>query len=118
MGKVTRVLIADDHQTERRGIAGRLSSVDDIEVVGQVEQIELVLDEIHRSQPDVVLMDLKWEEDEGAGARVIAQVKQIYPEIKVVAISVYDQLIPEALQAGADAALVKGFSGEDLLKAI
>ena len=116
--QTTRTLIADDHLAERQGIAKVLSSAEDIEVAGQVGLIELVLDEVRRTRPDVVLMDLKWGEDEGAGIAAIAQIKQLYPEIKVVAISVYDHLMPEALKAGADVALAKGFSREELLQAI
>jgi len=118
MGKVTRVLIADDHLTERQGIARILSSAEGIEVVGQVERIESVLDEVRQARPDVVLMDLKWDDDEKAGVEATARIKRFYPEIKVVAISVYGHLLPEALKAGADTALDKGFSREDLLKAM
>lgn len=119
MSKVTRVLIADDHLAERQGIARILNSAEGIEVVGQVGQIESVLDEVRRSRPDVVLMDLKWGDDERAGVAATAQIKRLYyPGIRVVAISVYDHLIPEALKAGADAALSKGFSGEELLQTI
>ena len=67
MDKVTRVLIADDHLAERQGIARILSSAEGIEVAGQVGVIKLVLDEVRRVRPDVVLMDLKWDEDEEAG---------------------------------------------------
>jgi len=118
MDKVIRVLIADDHLTERQGIAKVLNSAEDILVVGQVGQIELVLDEVRQRQPDVVLMDLKWEDDERAGITATTELKQRYPTMRVIAISVYDHLIPEALKAGADAALLKGFSGEELLQAI
>ncbi|MBC7248845.1 MAG: response regulator transcription factor [Anaerolineae bacterium] len=118
MDKVIRVLIADDHLTERQGIAKVLNSAEDILVVGQVGQIELVLDEVRQRQPDVVLMDLKWEDDERAGITATTELKQRYPAMRVIAISVYDHLIPEALKAGADAALLKGFSGEELLQAI
>ena len=118
MDKVTRVLIADDHLAERQGIAKILGSAEGIEVAGQVGQIDLILDEIRRIRPDVVLMDLKWNEDEEAGIKATAQTKQLLPGIRVVAISVYDHLIPEALKAGADAALTKGFSREELLQAI
>lgn len=118
MYEVIRVLIADDHLTERQGIAKVLNSAEDILVVGQVGRIELVPDEVRQRQPDVVLMDLKWEDDERAGITATTELKQRYPAMRVIAISVYDHLIPEALKAGADAALLKGFSGEELLQAI
>jgi len=118
MNKVTRVLVADDHLAERQGIARVLSSAEDIEVIGQVGEIDLVVDEIRRTRPDVVLMDLKWNEDEEAGIKATTQIKQLLPGIRVIAISVYDHLIPEALKAGADAALAKGFSREELLQTI
>jgi len=118
MNKVTRVLIADDHLAERQGIARVLSSAEDIEVIGQVGEIDLVVDEIRRTRPDAVLMDLKWNEDEEAGIKATTQIKQLLPGIRVIAISVYDHLIPEALKAGADAALAKGFSREELLQTI
>jgi len=118
MNKVTRVLIADDHLAERQGIARVLSSAEDIEVIGQVGEIDLVVDEIRRTRPDAVLMDLKWNEDEEAGIKATTQIKQLLPGIRLIAISVYDHLIPEALKAGADAALAKGFSREELLQTI
>jgi len=116
--RITRILIADDHLAERQGIARILSSAEDIKVAGQVGEIELVLDEVHHARPDVVLIDLKWDEDEEAGIKATAQIKRLHPGIRVVAISVYDHLMPEALKAGADVALAKGFSREELLQAI
>lgn len=113
-----KVLIADDNPTERQGIAKILSSADGITVAGQVEQIDLIMDAVRQVRPDVVLLDLKWDDDEQAGILAARQLKRLYPEIKVVAISVYDHLLPQALQAGAEAALLKGFSGEELLQTI
>ncbi|MDY7040360.1 MAG: response regulator transcription factor [Chloroflexota bacterium] len=118
MDRDVRVLIADDHQTERQGIARILDSTKNVKVVGQVGRVERVLDEVRQTSPNVVLMDLKWEDDEEAGAGAIAQIKHQYPAIKIVAISVYDHLIPGALKAGADDTLAKGFSREQLLQAI
>lgn len=117
-GREKRVLIADDNPAERQGIAKILGSAEGIIVAGQVERISFIVDAVRQTRPDVILMDLKWDDDERAGISATLQLKQLYPGIKVIAISVYDHLLPEALKAGADAALLKGFSGKDLLKMI
>ena len=112
------VLTADDTLIAREGWKKILETVDDIEVIGEATSAQGTPIEVLEAQPDVLLMDLKWYEDETAGAAAIAEIKRESPQTKVVAITAYPNLISEARRAGAEAALPKGFSKSELVNTI
>jgi len=64
-------------------------------------------------QPDVVLMDVRMPEVDGLQAT--AQIKALWPQVKVVILSMYTEHRDEALAAGADAFVGKGEASEKLL---
>jgi len=113
-----RVLIADDQIVMREGLKRVLESPDDILVIGEASVAQEVLGKVQDLQPDVVLLDLLWFSDESAGVAVLEQLKRATPQSKVVAITAYDDLIEKARRAGAEAALPKGFTVEELISVI
>jgi len=113
-----RVLIADDQVVMREGLKKILEPPDDIVVIGEATVAQEVLGKVQDLQPDVVLLDLLWFNDESAGVAVLGQLKQTVPQAKVVAITAYDDLVEKARRAGAEAALPKGFSVEELISVI
>jgi DNA-binding NarL/FixJ family response regulator len=111
-----RVLIADDRSRSRRGLRALLATQPGIEVIGEAgdgrEAVQLV--EEHR--PDAVLMDAKMPAMDGLAATRL--IKESWPQIKVIVLTMYGSHRADALASGADAFLVKGCPPEELLKAI
>lgn len=113
-----RVVIVDDHQVIRMGIVCALLTVDDIEVVGEAADGEEALRVCDEVRPDVVIMDLKLPKIGGISA--IRELGLRHPEIQVLALTSYpdDELVPQALQAGALSFLHKNVELDDLVEAI
>jgi two-component system response regulator DevR len=116
--KIIRVMIADDTLIAREGWKRILDTVEDIEVIGEATTAHETPKKVQRLQPDVVLIDLKWFEDESAGTAAIERIKHESPQTKVVAVTAYPNLIADARSAGAEAALPKGFSKSELVDTI
>ena len=116
--KIIRILIADDHEMVRHGLAGFLGAFPDFQLVGQAsngtQAVKLCADTL----PDVVLMDLIMPEMDGVTATRL--IKEKSPEIQVIALtSAKDEATTNrALQAGAIAYLHKDISIHDLGNAI
>jgi NarL family two-component system response regulator LiaR len=102
-----RVLIADDHVHEREGFKKLLGLVDDITVIGEAESAQEAVHKAQDLRPDVVLLDLMWYKDRTAGLAAIRQIKAQAPQIKVLAATVYEELIEPARMEGADLAVDK-----------
>ena len=112
------VILADDHLVVRMGIASILSFEKDITVVGEsdtgLEAVELC----KRLRPDVVLMDLRMPEMNGAEATT--EIIRANPSTKVLLLTSF-ATAPElrtALRAGASGALVKSSSQKEIVAAI
>jgi DNA-binding NarL/FixJ family response regulator len=117
-GEVIRVLIADDTLIAREGLKSILVGVRGIEVVGEASSAQEAVQLAQERRPDIVLMDLLWHGDDTAGAEATRQISRTVPETKVLLVTVYPQLIAKAREAGATAALEKGFSKDDLINLI
>ncbi len=112
------VLIVDDNDTTRSGLAVFLEAFDDLGLVGEAANGMEALQLCRQVQPDVVLMDLVMPEMDGITAT--RAIRQSFPNIQVVALTSFgDQnLAPEALRAGAAAFLLKNASIDELADAI
>lgn len=113
--KPIKVLLADDTLIAREGWKKILETADDIEVVGEAESAQETPRKVLELAPDVLLMDLKWFGDPTAGWVAIKEIKTAHPEVKVIAVTAYEELIRDARRVGADAALTKTFGREELL---
>jgi signal transduction histidine kinase/ActR/RegA family two-component response regulator len=113
-----RVLLVDDHKVMREGLAFLLSRCPDIEVVGQAGNGRKGIEEASRLRPDVVLMDISMPVMNGLEAT--AQIKSLWPETKVIILSMYGQAQMEqaSVEAGADLFLSKTGSLDELVSAI
>lgn len=113
-----RILLVDDHQVVRAGIAAILSTEPGIEVVGQAgtgrDAVRMALE----LTPDITFVDLQLP-DMG-GFEVIAAVRERAPEARFIVLTVYggDEDIFRALEAGARAYLRKDVTATELLRAI
>lgn len=118
MGEKIKVLVADDTLIAREGWKRILETEESIEVIGEAITAQEVLQKVRELRPNVLLMDLKWFDDESAGQTAIAQIKQEFPEIKAIAVTAYANLVAGARKAGAEAVLPKGFSKLELVELI
>lgn len=112
-----KVLIVDDHEVVRLGIAGLLSD-SDITVVGDVGTGEQALAAVKRLKPDVVLLDVRIPEMDGL--TVLGRLRMEDTQVKVLMLSTYDNptYVARAVALGANGYLLKSTSRADLVAAI
>jgi DNA-binding NarL/FixJ family response regulator len=113
-----RILIADDHGLMRAGLRAVLEDEPAIEVVGEAENGEQVLQLTGQLQPDMVLLDIGIPGIDGIEAT--RRLKRINPDIRVLILTVYEEesLLREAIRAGASGYLLKRAAEEELIAAI
>ena len=118
MEQPVRVLIVDDHDMVRRGLAAFLMVTDDLELVGEAGDGQEAITLCGSLQPDVVLMDLIMPDMDGIAAT--QAIRKQYANIRVIALTSFkDQaLVQKALQAGAISYLLKNVSADELAEAI
>jgi DNA-binding NarL/FixJ family response regulator len=112
MNKI-RVVVADDHIYAVEGLVKIVSEAGDIECVGNTTELLELPALIKKTQPDVLVLDIGWLGDKQAGIHILPDIRRIQPNIRVVTITVYPELIEPARQAGTFP-LSKGFSRHDL----
>ena len=113
-----RVMVVDDHYMVREGLKVFLSTIDDIEVVGEAENGAEAIERCLELRPDVVLMDMLMPVMDGATAT--GRIRETHPGTQVVALTsfVEQELVQEALDAGAISYLLKDAGPEKLAQAI
>jgi DNA-binding NarL/FixJ family response regulator len=112
-----RVVVADDHEVVRRGIAAMLA-VEDIEIVGEASTGAEAVTSTQALQPDIVLMDIRMPE--GDGTESARAIREKCPDVKVIMFSGYDNptYVARSATAGAVDYVLKGLSRGYLLAAI
>lgn len=116
MNERVRVLITDDQQPTRQGLIALLSFAPLIEIVGEAVNGQEAVRMAGEHHPDVVIMDVKMPVMDGFQATRL--IKARWPEIRVIALSIYPAYRTELLKAGADAFLLKGCTAKTLETAI
>jgi len=113
-----RLLLADDNESFREGMAALFAMADDFELVGQAGDGETAVRLAAKLQPDVVVMDL--EMPGGGGVEATRALTAANPHIAVLALSMHedDASVLDVMQVGARGYLVKGAGQEELLRAI
>ena len=117
MGQI-RVVVVDDHQLMLDAIRLTLEQSDDIELVGEALTGSEALPLIGRTQPDLVLLDIRMPQMDGLTC--LAKIRERHPKIKVVILSGIDEpeQIQTALKHGASAFVVKHVDPRDLASAL
>ena len=113
-----RLLIVDDHEVVRVGLRTLLNQVESIEVVGTAATVEDALAEAARLVPDVVLLDVRL--GDGNGFDVCRELQKTHNDMRVLVLTSYsdDEMIMEAISAGADGYLLKEIDRDGLVRAI
>jgi DNA-binding NarL/FixJ family response regulator len=125
---VTRVLIVDDRPSARHSLQALLTAIHWssnvrsepgdglIETVGEASDGQGAIDQVELLRPDVVVMEMHMPELDGP--TTIRIIKNRWPEIRIVVLTMYAKDRAAALEAGADVFLLKGCSTGELLAAL
>ena len=113
-----RVMLVDDHNVVRSGLATFLRAYEDLELVGEAKNGLEAYQLCQETKPDVILMDLMMPEMDGIAATraILAD----YPDIKIIAMTSFEEeeLVQGVLAAGAISYLLKNVTSDELAKAI
>src|SRR5512143_425190 len=113
-----QVMLVDDHNVVRSGLATFLKAYDNLELVGEAKNGLEALNLCRKKKPDVILMDLMMPVMDGIAATraILAD----YPEIKIIAMTSFEEeeLVQGVLSAGAISYLLKNITADELAKAI
>jgi DNA-binding NarL/FixJ family response regulator len=114
----TRVLLVDDHELVRQGIAAMLSAAGDVQIVGNARSGREALEVARRELPDIVLMDVKMPDMDGLEAT--RKIKEERPRTAVIMLTMHDNptYLRDAVRAGAAGYLLKDVSKDELIDAI
>src|SRR5512140_2754252 len=112
-----RMLICDDHEVIRTGLASLLAGTD-IQIIGEAANGKDALRLAQKDKPDVILLDIRMPD--GDGLSTLEKLRAKVPESKVVMLSTYDNptYIARAVALGAADYVLKGSSREDLIATI
>ncbi|MFI8747021.1 response regulator [Pseudomonas sp. NPDC077186] len=113
-----RVLVADDHPLLREGIAAVIATQEDIDLVGEAGDGREALECFRRLRPDVTLMDLQMPHMNGIES--IQAIRSEYPDARIAILTTYrgDVRALHAIQAGAQAYLLKSGLRKELIETI
>jgi two-component system response regulator DevR len=113
-----RILLVDDHEVVRIGLKALLEHHPQFEVVGEAGTSKEAVEQVDRTRPDVVLMDIRLPGVSGIDA--CEEIIQNHPDTKVIILTSYaeDEMLFSAIRAGASGYVLKQTGGEDLVRAI
>ena len=113
-----RVLLADDHRLILEALERTFAEVEGIEIVGTANDGRQVVPLIARTNPDIVLLDMRMPEMDGLTC--LERIRKQHPRVKVVMLSGLDdqERVRAALKRGASAYIVKTVNPLDLPAAL
>ncbi len=113
-----RVLIADDHALVRAGIRALVERIDGVVVVGEAGKGSEALELVRQLSPDLILLDITMPD--GNGFEVLDHVTKLYPEIRVIVLTVHEagEYAFRAVREGAAGYLPKSAASIELEQAI
>jgi DNA-binding NarL/FixJ family response regulator len=113
-----RIMLVDDHDLVREGVAALLANHSDLELVASVADGAAALQAVNCAQPDVVLLDMRMPR--GDGLAVLRNLRARHPGVHVVVLSADsgDVTIRRALNEGAAGYLLKSAPGREVVEAI
>lgn len=113
-----RVMLVDDHEIVRRGIADLIGTAEDLEVVGEASGVTEALARAPQISPDVAVLDVRMPD--GNGIELCRDLKSQLPDLNCLMLTSYadDDALFDAIMAGASGFVLKQVLGLDLLNAI
>jgi DNA-binding NarL/FixJ family response regulator len=117
--KKTRVLLVDDHQVVRRGVAGLIEdNRSDCEVCGQVSTGREAVAAATNLRPDLIIMDISMPDMDGLEATRTILKENPATEILILSMHESERIVRDVLRAGARGYILKRDAGKDLIAAI
>jgi len=114
------LLVVDDHPLVIEGVRSLLSGQGEVQLVGQAQSLSeaRAFLEKHASDIQVVLLDIRLQD--GLGIDLAREIRQKYPHLQVIALTMYDSeaYLEAIIKAGARGYLLKNTSRDELVKAI
>ena len=113
-----RVLLVDDHEVVRQGLASLLKATDDIVVAGEAGTVRDAIEEAERTRPDVVVMDVRLAD--GSGIEATREIRARRPETQVIMLTSFadDEALFASIMAGASGYVLKQVKSGELIRAI
>ena len=114
----TRILVADDHEVVRRGIRALLESQPGWNVCGEAATGHDAVEQARRLKPDLLVVDISMPGMNGL--ETIRKIHKTMPQIEILVLTMHEseQMMREALAAGAHGYLSKAEAARDLLAAV
>jgi len=114
--KGIRILLVDDHEVVRRGVRGMLEQEEDMEIVGDCSSAEEALFLTEVISPNIILMDAKVPDI--GGIEATRHLRQKSMLCSVIILTVCEDYLAEALEAGAAGYLLEDIKSQELAQAI
>jgi two-component system response regulator DevR len=116
--KTIRLLIVDDHEVTRLGLRTLLESCHQFEIVGEASTVAETLEAATHLKPDLILLDVRLAD--GSGIDVCRRLQRLDLETKILMLTSFadDDVVFDAISAGADGYLLKEIQGDNLIQAI
>ncbi len=113
-----RVVIADDHRIVREGIMWMLSDETDIELVGEAEDGQELLELLDRSPVDIVVLDVRMPGM--GGLEALEAMRARHPDVRVIMLSMHDEptYVRRAVELGASGYLLKRSGRDEVMRAL
>lgn len=113
-----RILVADDHRLFREGLINLLRTDEDMQVIEEADDGISAFQKASQLLPDIILTDIVMPEM--SGTELTRKIKQEYPKIKIIVLSMHSEsrYVQDLLQAGADGYLLKNCNIRQLIGAI
>jgi len=113
-----RLLVVDDHEVVRQGLVSLLDRRPTLQVVAEAGTVAEAIDQAHRHQPDLIVMDVRLPD--GSGIEACRDIRAEMPETRVVMLTSYpdEEAVMSAIIAGASGYLLKQIRGRDLVNAL
>ena len=109
-------MLVEDHQIVREGLRRMLELSPDMLVVAEASSGEEALGKLEQASPDIVITDIKMPGMDGI--ELTRRVKNTYPLCKVLVLTLYEEYLTPAVEAGAAGYLQKDLRRDDLIGAI
>jgi two-component system response regulator DevR len=118
VAKTLRLLVVDDHEVVRQGLASLLNRRDTFQVVAEAGTVSEAIAAADRFKPDLVIMDVRLPD--GSGIEACREIRAEHPDIRVVMLTSYpdEEAVLSAIVAGASGYLLKQVRARDLVSAL
>jgi DNA-binding NarL/FixJ family response regulator len=113
-----RILLVDDHEVVRVGVRALIDRQPGMEVVGEAGSVREAVNQTEALAPDVVVLDVRLPG--GSGLEACRQIKACRPDTRVIILTSFpdDEVLFDAIAAGADGYVLKQIGSDDLLQAL